>query len=175
MMAIQGRLAVLPLVHLGGIGAIIGLICGALANTRNRIARWAGILGVLVLFAPLLLLLGVAWYTNTPWASPQPYPGADATRSTSPGAWGAFSNQRYSVLLPIDEIERYYDEQMAKTCEGDWTFGVKSDCPDFDACSICLEAQCEIHRLWMEQRFRVSLCPVSETRTAVSQWDAWED
>jgi hypothetical protein len=171
IMGYQGRVAVIPLLVLVSLGALTGAVWGAVVKMMGRAGYVIGAI-VSIIPAGLLAVAGLTWYAITPWSAPLPYPGSEVEVDGGTGSWGHFRNQTYTVSLPLEEVERYYLEQMAEYCAEQPEIAVPEDCEGY---AICRSVSCDIRRLWAEQRFEVRLYEVSESETEVSQWDAWED
>jgi hypothetical protein len=160
---------------LGAGGAIGGGVCGAgigLFGDRKAIVVAVGVVGGLGGFC--LTTASLLVYASSPWPAPQPYPGAESTASGvgAVGSWGLVRSEEYTVSLPMDEVERYYGEEMRRYCTGEWQFQESSECEEH---CTCREAECRIRRPWMEQYFRVTLRSISESQTSASQEDLWQD
>jgi hypothetical protein len=155
----------------GGIigGAICGAVSGLFENARVAVAIGgvAGGVGGCV-----LAMIGTIWYTFTPWPSPQPYPAVEPVTDIGGGSWGVSRSQIYTVTISLDDMQHYYEAEMERHCVSGWQFETSTDCGEYHTCR---QARCEIRRLWMEQYFRVTLYPVSESQIKVYQADMWQD
>ncbi len=172
MMGCQGKVTMMPLLIVAGLGAMTGAVWGTAVKILGKVGY---IVGAVVSLGPasLLVVLGLTWYAITPWAAPPPYPGCEVeVVQGATGAWGLFRNQSYTASIPLEDVERYYLEQMSKYCVEEPQTSVPEDCAGY---ATCWSASCEIRRLWAEQQFTVRAYEVSEKETNVSQWDAWQD
>ncbi len=174
---------ILPVILLG---ALLGAFLGCLLPKR-----WRGVVLVLIGLVGLstgVLVLGGASlsYLRTPYFSPRPCPGSQvASQTVAPGSWGLARIQTYTAEQSITAMQRYYEKQMKQYCEGTWQFEqqIKRNnptCPPDGAMvgeeePLCLEAQCEIPRPWLEQYFEITLCQIDATHTQVEQIDRFED
>ncbi len=117
--------------------------------------------------------LGV--YFIVPFPSPNPYPGAVVETAWHGSAGGYISTTyKYTIELPLDEVEEYYVAEMQKYCVEGWGF---VDCNDPMRCRI---AECEISRplvRWAKdaQSFKVILRSESETKTNVVYFETGLD
>lgn len=153
-------------------GAIGGAIGGALAWRRGqrRLALVAGAIGAMLMCC--LISLATPFYTQIPWPSPQAFPGAEVTVSTSGGSWGMTRIQEYTVQRSIDEVRAHYEREMRRYCVGQWRFAPLPDCKGY---TTCLEAECRIRRPGMEQFFTVTLRATPDEQTECRQMNSWED
>ena len=154
-----------------GIGAMIGgALCGLIVSKYGTVGiTIGGIVGGIGGCA--LAMIGTMIYAGLPWPSPQPYSGASVQMEGGAGSWGPSHVRTYTVAMPLNTIQQYYESQMKRYCENTWTFSTLSD----SECYSCREASCKIRRLGLEQYFRVRLHPISETQTEVIQVDHWQD
>lgn len=154
-----------------GIGAMIGGgLCGLMASKYGTAGiTIGGIIGGVGGCA--LAMIGTIFYAAIPWPAPQPYSGASVQMDGGAGSWGPSRVKTYTVAMPLNVIQQYYEGQMNRYCVDAWTFSTLSG----SECSSCLEASCEIRRLGLEQYFRVRLHPISEVETEVIQIDHWQD
>ncbi len=149
-------------------GALFGAVLGKFSNTIGL--AFGGIIGGLG--GCILAGCGIAIYPNVPWPSPQPYPSVQIqTELGSVGSWGTARSQTYMAAHSIDTVRQYYEDQTQQYCINAWDFHPSPD----TACRGCLEAECQIRRLGLEQYFRVRLRPVSENQVEVVHVDIWED
>ncbi len=93
-----------------------------------------------------------------------------ATSQPSAGAAGSSVGTSYAISLPLDELQRYYDDQMEKHCEDDWEF-TEIEIKDSES---CIEAGCTVASFWSEQYFSVLLCPITEIKTDVWHVDYYD-
>lgn len=172
-------------------GLIIGLICGAIVGVFNNKVVGVSIGGTLFLICFCIgSAISLFWYAQTPWPSPRPYPGTETIAAEGPaGTWGWSRSYSYTVDLPLNHAQQYYEEEMLRFCGNDWQFETLIEdmgysrsnwwgfeaLPDYVANSTCREAQCQIPRDSLAQEFRVLLCADGEKQTIVIQVDGWED
>jgi hypothetical protein len=147
------------------VGMILSFTLGLLVGSmRVLISLGSGILsglgtGVLV---PFVILI----FASRAWPSPRPHPGAVITTGETLGASGwRHRTQTYTITLPINALQQYYDEQMEHYCFDEWQFN-ESDDSEY---ANCLEASCNIRPETDvdPQYFYVYLCSVSETQIKV--------
>ena len=126
-----------------------------------------GIIGCLVLSGASFI------YVDMARPSPKPLPNVEPVIGTASGSWGYTEDQTYTVTLPIEAVQEYYEEQMSQYCEDGWRFETlpQDECEGY---SLCRRAECDIPRPVLEQYFIVSLYAVSEIETRVVHVDAWE-
>lgn len=160
---------------------VVGLTCGAIAGFFKNKHTGVSIGGTLFLFCLCIGAgIGLLWYEQVPWPSPQPYPGTEVRATDgSIGNWGWSRSYTYTVSLPLSKIQSYYEEEMVRFCTDDWRFEASGDQQlRFEGITddeVCHEAQCQIPRGSSDQAFSVLICSENETQTTVYQVDAWED
>lgn len=167
----QPRFIADALMVLGTGGLVGGAVCGAFLGMFGEKfgAAVGGVIGGIA--GCVIATLGILLYTGVPWPSPRPYPGVETHIDWGGGSWGPARVQTYTVTLPLDEVQQYYEGQMNRYCENAWAFSVTPD-PGY---SFCRRAECKIRRLWLEQYFDVRLCSDTAEQTVVTQVDFWED
>ncbi len=148
-------------------GTILGLVARMVAGKGYAVLGGiAGGIGGMV-----LILIASVIYELVPWPSPRPYPGVEPQVETGGGSWGICKTQIYTVTIPLDKMQQYYDAQMKRYCTNTWQFKNWSSLEY----PLCRAGDCEIRRVWAEQYFEIYLCAVSPTQTMVVQMDLWED
>jgi hypothetical protein len=100
---------------------------------------------------------------------PTPYPNStveEVWRELGHGHYGTMVYE-YTVELPLDEMEQYYEVEMEQYCADGWQFTeTELGCQGYVTCRT---AECEIPRLLVKeaQFFSVYLRSISEARTNV--------
>ncbi len=154
-------------------GAVGGMICGLIVGLSNNTKAGVAIGSIIGgLAGCVLAMIGMFVYAEIRWPSPQPYPGVEMHIDAGGGSWGVSEVRTYTTTLSLDDTQHYYDNQMKRYCKDKWQF---ETLPDYREYSLCRWTECEIRRLWLEQYFRVILCTASETETAVTHIDTWQD
>ena len=125
----------------------------------------------------ILIFAGLLWLFAYPLPVPVPYPGTTVnTIEQGVGQWGVEQIQTYEVNRSIDEMQRYYESQMAYYCGEKIDFKESATCQE--GVVLCRVAECKIpwhyqtdilHGQW----FDVQLYPLAETATRIIQTNAW--
>ncbi len=112
-------------------------------------------------------------YSISPRASPAPWPGATVQvwPPQAPGSFGLSQRTTYTVHGVLEDVQQYYDRQMAHYCEEPRPWMDK----DEDGMR-CIEVRgCQIRRILGEQYFSVTLCESGDQQVDVTQSDLWAD
>jgi hypothetical protein len=150
-------------------GAALGIGWGWLGTRTGAIVGGivGGVAGCVVANGAVFLYLSMAR------PSPEPIPNIEPVVTTARGSWGDTETQTYTVTLPIETVQKHYEEQMSQYCEGGWRFETlpQDKCEGY---SLCRRAECNIPRPVLKQYCIVNLYAVSEMETKVVHVEAWE-
>jgi hypothetical protein len=128
---------------------------------------------LLVCFICIALVYWV-FFWPPPGRSPHLFPGVEAPKATyCPGSWGCATAYTYTVDLAPEAVEKYYFDQMAELCEGNWRFERTAE---REGLSDCRMAECSIPRTASYgHMFRITLCRAVDGRTFVEHTDFLQD
>jgi hypothetical protein len=113
-------------------------------------------------------ICGWGLYESRYFPSPAPYPGATAEKIWTDRGGGRYTvTFKYSVSTSLDEVQRYYENEMGRFCAEGWKFAeTRYYGPDYIKRRT---ASCEIPRPFIPdaQSFEVFLLANSDTQTDV--------
>lgn len=112
-------------------------------------------------------------YSTSPRPSPASWPGATVQvwPPQAPGSFGLSQRTTYTVQAALEDIQQYYDREMAHYCEEPRSW------MDMDENGMhCVEVRgCRIRRIVGEQYFFVTLCELGDQLVDVEQSNLWAD